>query len=219
MTKHLKGDDSNVDDEAMAAASGTSHMRFAREAGLAAAVSAAVEPAIEDLGYRLVRVHVSGTDGRTVQIMAERPDGSMTIDDCEVLSKQLSPILDVADIVDGSYRLEISSPGIDRPLVRPSDFEDWAGYEVKIELKQPVDGRKRFRGIIEGFEEGEIRIVAELGGEAGRQHLGLPVDLVHDAKLVLTDELIREALTRAKKRKNSAAADGAEMDEDDLEEN
>ncbi len=193
--------------------------RFAVEQGLAAEIAAIAEPVIADIGFRIVRVTVGGKDERVVQIMAERPDGSISIDDCETISKALSPVFDVADVIKGHYRLEISSPGIDRPLVRPSDFEDWAGHEAKIELKEPIDGRKRFRGVLEGFEDGEMRIAADLG-PLGLQHLGLPLTLIAEAKLVLTDELIREALARAKKRhsdKPGATGDGAELDEDDLE--
>ncbi|MEZ5898413.1 MAG: ribosome maturation factor RimP [Hyphomicrobiaceae bacterium] len=198
------------------APSAVSAERFMRETGLAADIAAVAEPVLEDLGFRLVRVAVAGgREDRILQIMAERPDGSITIDDCEAISRALSPVLDVADPLPGAYRLEISSPGIDRPLVRPSDFEDWAGHVAKIELKEPVDGRRRFKGTLEGFEDGEVRIATELG-ELGLQHLGLPVHLVADAKLVLTDELIREALARAKKRHAERPGDGAEMDEDDL---
>lgn len=191
--------------------------RFLRETGIAAEIAAIVEPVLADLGFRLVRVKIQG-DGRDriVQLMAERPDGSITVDDCETISKGISPILDVADPISGAYRLEVSSPGIDRPLVRPSDFEDWSGHEAKIELKEAVDGRKRFKGILEGFEDGEVRIKADTG-EQGIQHLGLPVHLISDAKLVLTDELIREALQRAKERHSTRPGDGAELDEDDLE--
>ncbi len=172
--------------------------RFIRETGLAARVADLIEPALQDRGFRLVRVAISGGEGKTVQIMAERTDGTMSIEDCEAISREISPLLDVHDPIAGSYRLEVSSPGIDRPLVRPSDFEDWSGYEAKIELKEPVDGRKRFRGTLEGFEDGEVRIAVDLD-QVGRTVLGLPVALIDDAKLVLTDELIREALRRAKK--------------------
>lgn len=191
--------------------------RFLRETGLAAEVADVVEPILADLGFRLVRVMLTGVAAdRVLQIMAERPDGTISIDDCEEISKALSPALDVADSITGTYRLEISSPGIDRPLVRPTDFDDWSGHEVKLELKQPVDGRKRFKGVLEGFEAGEVRIAAD-AGKLGLQHLGFPVDLIADARLVLTDELIREALTRAKERHSTRPADGAELDEDDLE--
>lgn len=189
--------------------------RFIRETGLAAELSSLVEPVLTGLGFRIVRVEVSGRDGKTVQVMAERPDGSMTIDDCETVSKALSPVLDVADVVSDAYRLEISSPGIDRPLVRPSDFVDWAGSEAKIELKIPVEGRRRFRGRLEGFEDGEVLIEADLG-EDGVKVIGLAVDMVDSAKLVLTDELIREALTRAKAKGKGQLGDGAEADPDEL---
>jgi ribosome maturation factor RimP len=191
--------------------------RFLRETGVAADIAAVVEPVLGDLGFRLVRVKIQG-DGRdrVVQLMAERPDGSITVDDCEAISKGISPVLDVADPISGAYRLEVSSPGIDRPLVRPSDFEDWAGHEAKIEIKEPIDGRKRFKGVLEGFEDGEVRIKADTG-EHGIQHLGLPVHLISDAKLVLTNELVREALQRAKERHSTRPGDGAELDEDDLE--
>jgi ribosome maturation factor RimP len=192
--------------------------RFLRETGVAADIAAVVEPVLEDMGFRLVRVKVQGggTADRIVQLMTERPDGSITVDDCEAISKGISPVLDVADPISGAYRLEISSPGIDRPLVRPSDFEDWSGHEARIELTEPVGGRKRFKGVLEGFEDGEVRIQADTG-EHGVQHLGLPVNLISDAKLVLTDDLIREALARAKERHSTRPGDGAELDEDDLE--
>ncbi len=182
--------------------------RFIREAGLPAKVAAIIEPALEDRGFRLVRVAISGREGQTLQVMAERADGSMTIEDCEAVSREISALLDVHDPIAGAYRLEVSSPGIDRPLVRPSDFEDWAGHEAKIELSEPIDGRKRFRGTLEGFEGGEIRIEVDLG-EDGRQVVGLPVGLVAEAKLVLTDDLIREALRRAKKSNANGSAGAA----------
>ena len=192
---------------------GAEHRRFLTEHGLEAEIAAVVEPVLEDLGFRLVRVQVSGREGKTVQVMAERPDGTITIDDCESISRQISPLLDVHNVVAGSYRLEVSSPGIDRPLVRPSDLELWSGSEVKIELKEMVGGRKRYRGMLEGFEDGEVRIEVELD-QVGRTVLGFPVGLVADAKLVLTDALIREALARAKQqaKPGSAAHDGADLD-------
>jgi ribosome maturation factor RimP len=181
--------------------------RFIRETGLAADIAAVVEPVLQSLGFRLVRVQVSGRDGNTVQVMLERSDGTVTVEDCETVSRELSPLLDTYDPLPGSYRLEVSSPGIDRPLVRPSDFEHWRGYEAKIELKQPVSGRKRYRGTVEGYEGGEARVACDLP-DIGRQTIGFPLELVADAKLVLTDELVREALRRSKKEHN-AAADGS----------
>jgi ribosome maturation factor RimP len=143
-----------------------------------------VEPVLEELGFRLVRVKVSGRDGGTVQIMAERPSGEMTVDDCATISRRLSPVLDAYDPMPGQYRLEISSPGIDRPLVRPSDFALWAGHEAKVELKELVDGRKRFRGVIEGVEKGEARLRIELEGKTEPVTIGLPFSLISEAKLV-----------------------------------
>jgi ribosome maturation factor RimP len=180
--------------------------RFIREAGLASKVAELIEPALQDRGFRLVRVAVSGREGKTLQVMAERSDGTLTIEDCETISRDISPLLDVHDPIAGAYRLEVSSPGIDRPLVRPSDFEDWSGYEAKIETKKLIDGRKRFRGMIEGFADGEVRIEVDIApGERGV--IGLPVDLIGEAKLMLTDELIREALRRAKKSDEVGSGD------------
>jgi ribosome maturation factor RimP len=132
--------------------------RLIVEPGLPARVAAVAEPVIEQLGYRLVRIRVSAAEGCTVQIMAERPDGTMTVDDCEAVSRALSPVLDVADPIDRAYRLEISSPGIDRPLVRKSDFERYAGHIVRIETAIPFDGRKRFRGVLVGTDGDGARI-------------------------------------------------------------
>jgi len=188
---------------------GASDTRFIHETGRAAELAAIVEPVLEGLGFRLVRVQVSGgSDTMVLQVMAERPDGSLTIDDCEAISRQLSPVLDVADPIAGTYRLEISSPGIDRPLVRPSDFELWAGYEAKVETKELIDGRRRFRGMVEGFEDGEARLEVELD-QKGRIVIGLPLDLIAEAKLVLTDDLIRESLRRAKQKGKAALSDGS----------
>ena len=174
--------------------------RFIHETGLAAGVATLVEPVLNDLGFRLVRVQLTGSDSQTLQIMAERPDGSMSVGDCETVSRQVSPVLDAYDPLTNAYRLEISSPGIDRPLVRPTDFEDWSGFEAKIELKQPVNGRKRYRGILDGFENGEVRVECDLD-QVGKQVLGFPMALIGEAKLVLSDDLIRETLRRAKKLK------------------
>ena len=181
--------------------------RFIGETGVAAEVAALVEPALNDLGFRLVRVSVSGRDGTTVQIMAERPDGTMTVDDCEVVSRNLSPLLGCPRPHPGRYTLEISSPGIDRPLARISDFETWAGHEAKIETKELVAGRKRFRGVIQGLEGNEVRL--EVPPDQGGPEIGLPIGVIAEARLVLTDELIRETLRRAKKASADAAAGDA----------
>ena len=147
-----------------------SDARFIGETGLAAELAGLVEPVLADLGFRLVRVAVSGRDGKTVQIMAERPDGTMTIDDCETVSREISPLLDVHDPVAGAYRLEVSSPGIDRPLVRPSDFEDWAGLRGQDRAaRSRSTAASGFRGMLEGFEDGEVRIEVDLGESGGRR--------------------------------------------------
>ena len=171
--------------------------RLVRESGLAARVAAITEPVLQGLGYRLVRARVSGRDGCTVQIMAERPDGSFRIEDCEAASRALSPALDVEDPIPGAYRLELSSPGIDRPLVRESDFVRYAGHEVKVEMELPVDGRKRFRGELLGAEGSNAKVkIQDAGGVA--QVVLLPIGDMAEAKLVLTDTLVAESLRRGK---------------------
>src|ERR1700722_20565462 len=135
--------------------------RLIGESGTAARVAALAEPVLESLGLRLVRVRGSGAAGCTVQIMAEKPDGTMLVEDCEAVSRALSPVLDAADPIDRAYRLEVSSPGIDRPLVRRSDFERHAGHVVKIEMAVMVDGRKRFRGVLLGTQGEMARIRSE----------------------------------------------------------
>jgi ribosome maturation factor RimP len=169
--------------------------RLIAETGTAARVAAIAAPVLEGLGFRLVRVRISGADGCTVQVMAERPDGTLQIEDCEAASRALSPVLDAADPIDRAYRLEISSPGIDRPLVRVSDFQRYAGHVVKIEMTAPLDGRKRFRGVLLGAEGEAARIRGEDGAP---DEFLLPIDAMADAKLVLTDALVTEALRRAK---------------------
>jgi ribosome maturation factor RimP len=197
-------------------ASPDAQRRFVLETGLAAQIAAIVEPRMEALGFRLVRVSVTGRNGSTVQIMAERPDGRITIGECEAISRDVSPALDVLDPMDGKYHLEVSSPGIDRPLVRPSDFENWAGQEARIELKEPVEGQRRLRGKLEGFTDGEVRIaISDLPGAEGPQVIGLPPSLIAMARLVMTDELIREDLNRSKSTIENAesAEDGDEEEE------
>jgi ribosome maturation factor RimP len=190
--------------------------RFINETGVAAEIAALVEPALRDLGFRLVRVAVSGRNGTTVQIMAERPDGTMTVEDCADVSRHLSPLMDAHDPIAGRYALEISSPGIDRPLVRPSDFDAWAGHEARIETKELIAGRRRFRGLLKGRSGGEVRL--ELPPDQGGPELSLPIGLIADARLVLTDELIRETLRRAKKASGQAAAAAAdELKQEDAE--
>jgi len=172
--------------------------RLIVEPGLAARVAAIVELVLETLGYRLVRVRVSGSEGCTVQVMAERPDGTMTIEDCEICSRTLSPVLDADDPVDRAYRLEMSSPGIDRPLVRQSDFVRYANNFVKIEMAVPVEGRKRFRGQLLGAEGNTARIRRDDVSKGETADIMLPIEDMAEAKLVLTDALIAESLRRGK---------------------
>jgi ribosome maturation factor RimP len=171
--------------------------RLIPETGLAARVAAIASPVLAGLGFRLVRVKVSGLDGGTVQIMAERPNGAMSIEECEAVSRALSPVLDVADPIERAYRLEISSPGLDRPLVRRSDFQRHIGDVVKIELAVPLNGRRRFRGTLVGADDRAARLRIEDGPD-GATDVPLPFDDMTDAKLVLTDELIAAALRRSK---------------------
>lgn len=171
--------------------------RLIAETGVASRVAAIVAPALGDLGFRLVRVKVSGMDGCTVQVMAERPDGTMTIEECEAVSRAISPVLDVADPIERAYRLEISSPGLDRPLVRRSDFERHIGEVVKIELAVALEGQRRYRGHLVGVDEFAARVRAEDGPD-GVPDVQLRFDDMADARLVLTDDLIAAALRRSK---------------------
>src|ERR1700682_3043955 len=172
--------------------------RLVVEPGMAARVSAVAGPVLQGMGYRLVRIKISGEFGCTVQIMAERPDGSMQIDDCEAISRALSPVLDVADPIERAYRLEISSPGIDRPLVRRSDFERYAGHLVKIEMALAHQGRKRFRGPLAGGEGGAVRLNRDDTKADEDSSVVLEMEDIAEARLVLTDELIAESMRRGK---------------------
>jgi ribosome maturation factor RimP len=178
--------------------------RLIVEQGIAARVAAIVEPVLIGSGYQLVRVKVSGLDGCTVQIMAERPDGTMTVEDCETVSRALSPVLDVADPIDRAYRLEVSSPGMDRPLVRRSDFERFAGHELKVEMAVAISGRKRFRGLLLGVEGEAARIRRSDAAPGEDNEVVLPIEDMSEAKLVLTDALIAESLRRGKAAEREA---------------
>lgn len=154
-------------------------------------IAQTIEPSLTAMGYRLVRVVVTGGRRATLQVMAERiDDAPMTVDDCAEISRSVSALLDVVDPIAGAYTLEVSSPGIDRPLVRPEDYDRFSGFEARIELSEPLDGRKRFRGRLLGRADDVIRLATE-NGEAR-----LPLAAVTKAKLVLTDDLIAAAQTR-----------------------
>ena len=172
--------------------------RLIIEPGLGARIAAIAEPVLMNLGFRLVRVRVSGFEGCTVQIMAERPDGTMTIEDCETASRALSPVLDVSDPVERAYRLELSSPGIDRPLVRRSDFERYAGHVVKVEMAIAVDGRRRFHGMLLGAEGDTARIQRDDVAPGEQAEILLPIADMTEARLVLTNALIVQSLKRGK---------------------
>lgn len=147
-----------------------------------------IAPSVEAMGYEIVRVQMSGGLRAVLQVMAERTDGGpMTVEDCADISHAVSALLDVADPISGPYTLEVSSPGIDRPLTRPKDYERYAGFEAKLETRTPVDGRKRYKGRLRGLEDGAVLIDTEQGSAR------LPLEQIQRAKLVLTDELIRAA--------------------------
>jgi len=170
--------------------------RLIGETGLEARIGHIVTPVIEAMGYRLVRIRVSGQNGCTVQVMAEKDDGTLAIEDCEEISRAISPALDVEDPVGRAYHLEVSSPGIDRPLVRRVDFERWSGHEAKLETAVPIDGRKRWRGVIVGLEGETVGVrLAELGNET----VWLPLGELSDARLVLTDALVEQSLKAGKR--------------------
>jgi ribosome maturation factor RimP len=167
--------------------------RFGKETTLEARIARVVEPVANDLGYALVRVKVTQEHGLTLQIMAEDPNGRFTIADCERLSKELSPILDVEDPIDREYHLEVSSPGIDRPLVRARDFKAYVGHEARVELADMIDGRKRFRGIIKAADDESVTITLRDAPRDTSPDHRLPLGMLSEAKLVMTDALINMA--------------------------
>ncbi len=160
-------------------------------------LAAIVEPTVKGMGFELVRLRLMGGRRATLQIMAERADGTMEVEDCAGLSRQLSVVLDVEDPIEREYTLEVSSPGIDRPLTRFADFDRWEGYEAKLETTEPVDGRKRFKGVLAGTEGDEVLI--DVADDSIEGTIGLKFEWLSDAKLVLTDELITESLRRSKR--------------------
>ncbi len=186
-----------------------SEKRYIKETGLEQRIAAIVEPVANDLGYSLVRVRVTQENGCTLQIMAEDANGRFAITDCERLSKDVSPVLDVEDPIDREYHLEVSSPGIDRPLVRARDYRTYIGHEAKVELGDALDGRKRFRGTIEAATDDTVTIrLPDVPKGTDPNHV-LPLASIAEAKLVMTDKLL-----------NMAEADQDENpidDDDDIE--
>ncbi|MCA2011778.1 ribosome maturation factor RimP [Pararhodobacter sp. CCB-MM2] len=159
-------------------------------------VAEIVKPAIEGAGFELVRLRLMSGKTRTLQIMADRPEGGIEIDELGEITTLVGAVLDVEDPLEDAYVLEVSSPGIDRPLTRLKDFDTWSGYEARLETSELIDGRRRFKGNLQGTEDGEVLIEIEEKGEP--VIIGLQFDWLSDAKLVLTDELIEETL-RARK--------------------
>ncbi len=192
--------------------------RLTRESGVEARVASIVESVVVPAGFRLVRVRLTGLNGATLQIMVERPDGSMSVDECEEISRLVSPALDVDDPIDKAYHLEISSPGIDRPLVRKSDFARWAGHQLKVETSVLVADKKRFKGRLASVSDDGIIVERETTGYGEETAITLPWDTISDARLVLTDDLIRDALREdkkarkeLKKRRRGARGDDGEQ--------
>lgn len=178
--------------------------RIIRESGIDARVALIVEPVLAGIGFRLVRVRLFGQNGLTLQVMAEREDGTMTVEDCEEVSRALSPALDVEDPIEKAYHLEVSSPGIDRPLVRKSDFGTWTGHLVKIETSILVADRKRFRGrIVEAGSDGVV-IERDKPAYGDEPTVRIPFEAISEARLVLTDDLVRDALKKDKKARQEA---------------
>jgi ribosome maturation factor RimP len=167
-----------------------------------------ITPTIEDMGYEVVRVRLMTGKESILQIMAQKPDGTIEVDDCAQISTAVSALLDVEDPILDAYTLEVSSPGIDRPLTRLKDFDQWDGFEAKIETEELIDGRRRFKGALRGTEGDEVLIEIEENGEPVT--IGLKFDWLTDAKLVLTDELIRDVL---KGRKDAGQIDETQFDE------
>ena len=179
------------------------------KAALDRRIAEIITPVIEDMGYEVVRVRLmKSLKETTLQVMAQKPDGTIEVDDCAKISTALSATLDVEDPIIEAYSLEVSSPGIDRPLTRLKDFEQWAGNEAKIETSEMIDGRRRFKGQLAGVEGDEVLITLDEQGEDIT--IGLKFDWMSDAKLVLTDELIREVL---RGRKDKGQIDEAQYDE------
>jgi ribosome maturation factor RimP len=166
-------------------------------------------PMIEGMGFELVRIRLMSGKTQTLQIMAERPDGSISVDECGQISTAVSALMDVEDPIEDNYALEVSSPGIDRPLTRLKDFDTWAGYEAKLETTEMIDGRRRFKGVLAGIEGDEVLVNLDTDG-ADPITIGLQFDWLSDAKLVLTDDLITEML---RQRKDAGIIDETQFDE------
>ncbi len=178
--------------------------RIIRETGIDARIALIVQPVLRAIGFRLVRIRLSGQSGLTLQIMAEREDGTMTVQDCEEVSRAVSPALDVDDPIEKAYHLEVSSPGIDRPLVRKSDFGNWIGHIVKMETSVMVADRKRFRGKIAEVDEESVLIQRDQAAYGEEPTVRVPFEAISEARLILTDDLIRDALSKDNQARKEA---------------
>ncbi|MEQ1954083.1 ribosome maturation factor RimP [Mesorhizobium sp. CN2-181] len=203
----------------MTAEQGAQDDRIIRESGTEARVAAIIAPVLRATGFRLVRVRLMGQNGLTLQIMAEREDGTMTVEDCEEVSRAISPALDVDDPIDKAYHLEVSSPGIDRPLVRKSDFVTWTGHQVKMETSILVAERKRFKGKIAEAGETDVLIERDMPAYGVEPTVRVPYEAIGEARLVLTDDLIRDALSKDNRARKEARKRRGETDEEDTTEN
>jgi ribosome maturation factor RimP len=175
-------------------------------------LAAIVAPTVEGLGFELVRLRLQSGRRPLLQIMAERPEGGIEVEECARISRAVSAVLDVEDPISGEFVLEVSSPGIDRPLTRLKDFERWEGYEARLETAELIDGRRRFKGVLAGIQDGEVLI------EIPEGTIGLAFDMLSDAKLVLTDALVAESLAGRKAQGfDPEAFDDVEEDTDDEE--
>ena len=188
--------------------------RLITETGLDQRLAAIIEPVLVGMDYRLVRVRLLNQNGATLQIMAERNDGTMTVSDCEAVSTAISPVLDVEDPIDKAYHLEVSSPGIDRPMVRKSDFSRWNGHLIKCETSILVDNRKRFRGKIVAVDADGFTLERDQAAYGEEPRVVIPFSTLSEAKLILTDDLVRDALRADKLAKAEAANQNDAQDEE-----
>ncbi|MBS9719219.1 ribosome maturation factor RimP [Tianweitania sp. BSSL-BM11] len=191
--------------------------RLIRETGTDARVAAIVIPILRPMGFRLVRVRLSGQNGLTLQIMAERDDGTIDVEGCEEISRAISPTLDVEDPIEKAYHLEVSSPGIDRPLVRKVDFEAAVGHAAKIETSVMVGNKKRFRGKITAVDADSFTLERDLASYGDEPSVQIPFDVLEDARLILTDALIRDALAKDNREKKAARRGDDEAFDDEAD--
>lgn len=189
--------------------------RLIIETGLELRIAEIIEPVLTAMDYRLVRVRMLNQNGATLQIMAERNDGTMDVEGCEAVSTAISPVLDVEDPIDKAYHLEVSSPGIDRPMVRKSDFTRWMGHVVKCETSIMIDNRKRFRGKITEVDAEGFTLERDQVAYGEEPRVTIPFSALAEAKLILTDDLIRDALRADKLAKQQAANQNEEAEDEE----